>query len=157
MSKPEALKRFYACFPSEKHKFQAQGGLIDGVSVLITMLQALGECKSSRFEHNVKEMPNILKRLLSEWDLLLCEILSLIEAITSLELDIRSIVRVCLNIYTIVRRGKAVFEPQGFDTLVMGTLLEAIPNPFKAILRNMSLLSNGKIMDDASMFSKLVS
>lgn len=157
LTKDEANRRFYACFPEERdNKFSAQSGMLDGVSVAISMLKALGELKDTKLLDGMNKMPTILKKIMADWDIILCEILTLIEAISSAEVDIRSIIRICLNLYTVCRRGRNLCEPQGMDTLLLGTLLETLPSPFKSILRNMSLLSNGKILDDATMFSTLV-
>ena len=134
--KEKAIKRVIACRENGCfNKFKKQSSLLDGMSVVVTLLKTLGEFKNSDAFNTLNQLPGKINYVLDNWDVIFCEIISLLDSILSLKVDIMSVVRVCINIYTLAKRNKILFEAQGFDSILMATLLEALPQIGRASCR----------------------
>lgn len=145
---------------SIKHAgFRPQGDLFEAYDALKTIVKVLSQLnKDKKIKQTIKSFPHVLGKLLSRWDCFMAYLTTIFVTLSQpASLDVKAIILICLEMYKIVREfGDETFFAQAGDAFILGSLMEFLPSSLKNILRNISLLTSAKLMDDINMFSKLV-
>lgn len=100
---------------------------------------------------------NILNKFDKKFALLLAklfiECVSLVNQKEGTRLD--SIISICLSIYSLVDHFEGVLEAQGLETIFIASALPFLPNQVTAVIKQISLLSSLKILDDFTVIHQL--
>jgi hypothetical protein len=143
--------------------FKAQGWIENSCEIVKLAISVVkGILKNPNVASLMKKLPIAYNLLKANWDVILCDMLSVIMTILTLKFDVQQILKSCLDLYSTFTRYSRIkesidYRAQGADAVLLAILIDNLPAKFKSILRTLSTLTNAKVLDDASLFSKFLS